>query len=44
MKKTALFLFAMVIALSSTAQGLTKEEKQKIKEKKKILLFQIKSK
>ncbi len=28
MKKTALFLFAMVIALSSTAQGLTKEEKQ----------------
>ena len=28
MKKTALFLFAMVVALSSTAQGLTKEEKQ----------------
>ena len=28
MKKTALFLFAMVIALSSVAQGLTKEEKQ----------------
>ncbi len=28
MKKTALFLFAIVIALSSVAQGLTKEEKQ----------------
>ena len=28
MKKTALFLFAIVIALSSIAQGITKEEKQ----------------